>query len=105
MPLASLPSRNAIYVLPKNQHNQRDNSKEGIMQTFNEINDKYQDIIDLRKVYTQTITRALAGQEYVLPDITTNQFFLGKLFHPNDRGHIQIAELLNDLYTKKYTRY
>ena len=65
----------------------------------------YDKIINLNTVYEQTITRALTGQEYSLPDITTNQFFVGKLFHPNQQGHIQIAEILHGLYTKKYTRY
>jgi hypothetical protein len=66
---------------------------------------QFNNIIDARTIHNQTITRTLTGQEYSLPEITTNQFFVGKLFHPNQQGHIQIAEILNDLYTKKYTRY
>jgi hypothetical protein len=66
---------------------------------------KYIDIVSMRTVIRDTITYLLTGQEYRLPDITTNQFFLGKLFHPNQQGHIQIADILNALYTERYTRY
>jgi len=66
---------------------------------------QYANIVDMRTVCDGTITYALTGQEYSLPSITTNQFFLGKLFHPNQHGHIQIAEILNAVYSEKYTRY
>ena len=64
----------------------------------------YQQILDMQTILNNTVTYALTGQEYILPDITTHQFFLGKLFHPNQQGHIKIAEILNAIYSERYTR-
>jgi len=56
-------------------------------------------------IYPTTITQALTGQEYKLPEIRNNKYFEGKLFHPNLLGHTRIAELLRDFYDQKYPRY
>jgi hypothetical protein len=53
-------------------------------------------------MYPVTITKALTGNEYILPDIRNNQYFAGKLFHPNQAGHVRIAELLKEYYDQKY---
>jgi hypothetical protein len=58
----------------------------------------------LDPIHNQTITKELTGKEYCLPDIRNNIYFEGKLFHPNLHGHSKIADILHDLYTKKYTR-
>jgi hypothetical protein len=55
-------------------------------------------------LYPITITRALTGQEYELPAIRENEYFKGKLFHPNIHGHNRIAELLKEFYDQKYPR-
>lgn len=55
-------------------------------------------IVDQTKLYPDTITYALTGAEYQLPDVRNNQYFAGKLFHPNISGHTQIAELLYKHY-------
>jgi len=52
--------------------------------------------------YPESLTKTLTGNEYTLPDIRENQYFSGKLFHPNELGHIKIAELLHEFYTKVY---
>ena len=56
------------------------------------------DIIDQASLYPTTITYALTGSEYQIPDIRDNQYFAGKLFHPNIDGHTQIANLLYNHY-------
>lgn len=53
-------------------------------------------------MYPMSITRALTGQEYTLPDIRAHEYFAGKLFHPNKEGHIRIAELLKEFYDQQY---
>ena len=55
-------------------------------------------------IYPTTITQALAGQEYSIPTIRTNEYFTGKLFHPNVLGHKRIAEILKEFYDQKYPR-
>ena len=55
-------------------------------------------------VYPTTITQALTGKEYSIPDIRSNTYFEGKLFHPNITGHKRIAELLKEFYDKLYPR-
>lgn len=55
-------------------------------------------------LYPMSITQALTGKEYSIPEIRDNEYFAGKLFHPNMRGHTRIAELLKDFYDQKYTR-
>jgi hypothetical protein len=54
--------------------------------------------------YPESITKTLTGAEYQLPEIRANQYFTGKLFHPNALGHERIAEVLIDFYDRKYTR-
>ncbi len=54
----------------------------------------YGSAINLSQIYPTTITKAITGQEYVLPDTLSNQYFAGKLFHPNHLGHQRIAEIL-----------
>jgi hypothetical protein len=56
-------------------------------------------------LYPTTITRALTGAEYNLPEIRNSKYFAGKLFHPNIVGHTRIAEILKDFYDQKYPRY
>lgn len=56
-------------------------------------------------LYPQTLTQALTGKEYVLPDIRDDKYFSGKLFHPNILGHHRIAELLKEFYDQKYPRH
>jgi hypothetical protein len=56
----------------------------------------YNQVINLEHLYPTTITQAMTGQEYVLPDILDNPYFAGKLFHPNQHGHERIAQILYD---------
>jgi hypothetical protein len=56
-------------------------------------------------IYPVTITHALTGTEYSIPEIRNNEYFSGKLFHPNINGHKQIALLLKDFYDSKYPRH
>ena len=56
-----------------------------------------------RYFYPESITRTLTGQEYHLPDTRSNQYFQGKLFHPNQLGHQRIAEILMDFYDQNYS--
>lgn len=51
-------------------------------------------VVDCDNIYPMTMTRALTGQEYVLPDTLSNQYFAGKLFHPNHLGHQRMADIL-----------
>lgn len=53
-------------------------------------------------IYPTTITQALTGIEYSIPEIRNNNYFAGKLFHPNILGHKKIAELLREFYDKLY---
>lgn len=62
-------------------------------------------IVETDLIYPVTITRALTGQEYELPAIRNNEYFAGKLFHPNIKGHTRIAELLKEFYDQKYPRH
>lgn len=62
-------------------------------------------IVDTDTVYPTTITQALTGQEYELPAVRNNEYFEGKLFHPNQKGHARIADILKEFYDKKYPRY
>jgi hypothetical protein len=55
-------------------------------------------------IYPTTITQALTGSKYAIPAIRSNEYFEGKLFHPNILGHKRIAELLRDFYDKLYPR-
>jgi hypothetical protein len=59
-------------------------------------------IVDIKNLYPVTITNALTGSEYELPAIRNNQYFQGKLFHPNINGHQRIAELLYEQYVQTY---
>ena len=59
-------------------------------------------IVDVKTVYSRTITNALTGSEYELPAVRNNQYFAGKLFHPNIAGHQRIAELLYEQYVQTY---
>jgi len=65
---------------------------------------KFSSVVDNSSVYPQTITKALTGKEYVIPDVRDNTYFEGKLFHPNITGHQKIAEIIKDFYDTKYTR-
>jgi hypothetical protein len=60
-------------------------------------------VVDSRIIYPTTITKALTGQEYSLPDICQHPYFVGKLFHPNADGHKQIAQILYDQYVQTYS--
>jgi hypothetical protein len=62
------------------------------------------DIVDKTYLYPMSITKALTGSEYSLPDIRENEYFEGKLFHPNTKGHTKIAEIIYEFYTKHYPR-
>lgn len=66
----------------------------------------YFDYPDIKNelLFPESITRALTGKEYKLPDIRDNQYFKNKLFHPNILGHKRIAELLKEFYDQKYPR-
>lgn len=66
---------------------------------------KYNHMIVEDLIYPKTITQALTGEEYQLPNTLSNQYFEGKLFHPNLHGHTRIAELLKEFYDQKYPRY
>jgi hypothetical protein len=61
-------------------------------------------IIDTSFVYPTTITYALTGREYSVPEVRNNQYFKDKLFHPNIDGHSCIAELISEFYDQQYTR-
>lgn len=67
--------------------------------------DNYKHMIVKDLVYPITITQALTGKEYSIPAIRENEYFTGKLFHPNVNGHQRIAELLREFYDQKYPRY
>ena len=64
----------------------------------------YQSALYDHTVYSTTITQALTGQEYSIPEIRSNEYFEGKLFHPNIKGHARIAQLLKEFYDKEYPR-
>lgn len=66
--------------------------------------ENYKHMIVNDLIYPISITRALTGQEYSIPEIRENEYFTGKLFHPNIDGHTRIAELLRDFYDQKYPR-
>jgi lysophospholipase L1-like esterase len=50
--------------------------------------------------YPTTITKALTGTEYSVPEVRENQYFQNKLFHPNEQGHKKIAEILLEFYER-----
>jgi hypothetical protein len=64
----------------------------------------YKHVVSTDTLYPTSITKALTGKEYALPDIRSNKYFEGKLFHPNMLGHTRIAELLKEFYDQHYTR-
>ena len=66
------------------------------------ITDTYGYVLRKDLIYPTTITHALTGQEYDLPDIREHKYFAGKLFHPNLAGHQQIAKILYDQYIQTY---
>ena len=66
------------------------------------ITDTYGYVLRKDLIYPTTITHALTGQEYDLPDIREHKYFAGKLFHPNMAGHQQIAQILHDQYIQTY---
>lgn len=68
------------------------------------VTDNYGYMLQHDLIYPETITHALTGKEYDLPDVRENQYFKGKLFHPNQLGHTKIAELLKEFYDQKYSR-
>lgn len=57
---------------------------------------------DIKNYYPQSITQALTGSEYQLPDVRQHPCFQDKLFHPNINGHQAIAELLHQQYVQTY---
>jgi hypothetical protein len=63
----------------------------------------YRSVLDLDKLYPETITRTLTGMEYTIPDIRSNKYFETRLWHPNSLGHQQIAKILKTFYESKYT--
>lgn len=60
-------------------------------------------VVDVKNIYPVTMTKAITGQEYRLPDIRQHPYFAGKLFHPNADGHKQIAQILYDQYVQTYS--
>ena len=63
----------------------------------------YSNILDLTSIYPETITKALTGMEYTIPDIRTNKYFETRLWHPNSLGHQRIAEILRAFYESTHT--
>jgi hypothetical protein len=61
-------------------------------------------LADTGVIYKESITKTLTGSEYAVPAIRDNVYFSGKLFHPNEHGHIQIAAILKDFYDQCYSR-
>jgi hypothetical protein len=59
---------------------------------------EYTNLINVKLVYPETITKSLTGAEYTLPAIRENIYFKNKLFHPNELGHEQIADILLNFY-------
>lgn len=59
---------------------------------------KYERLLETKSIYQNTITKAITGQEYDLPQIRDHCCFQGKLFHPNEFGHQAIANILLDFY-------
>jgi hypothetical protein len=55
-------------------------------------------------LYPQSITKVLVGHEYSPSMIKNSEYFEGKLFHPNIKGHIRIAEILKEYYDQNYKR-
>jgi hypothetical protein len=66
--------------------------------------DNYAHMIVEDYIYPTTITQALTGKEYSIPDVRSNEYFEGKLFHPNITGHEKIARILKEFYDQKYPR-
>jgi hypothetical protein len=60
----------------------------------------YQAIVTTNLFYPTTITKALTGTEYSVPEVRENQYFQNKLFHPNEQGHKKIAEILLEFYER-----
>lgn len=60
----------------------------------------YRHIVDCSLLYPETITKTLTGSEYTIPEIRNNLYFKNKLFHPNEQGHLAIANMLLKFYEK-----
>lgn len=60
-------------------------------------------LVDTTHYYTETLTKTLTGKEYVVEETRNNEYFAGKLFHPNKHGHKQIAHILKAFYDQCYT--
>lgn len=61
-------------------------------------------LLDMTTVIPQNLTVTMTGQEYILPSILDTEYFKGKLFHPNIKGHIKIADILYEKYAQTYTK-
>lgn len=59
---------------------------------------KYTSIVNTKLLYPETISRSLTGIEYSIPEIRESEYFKNKLFHPNELGHEQIANILLKFY-------
>lgn len=66
--------------------------------------DTFGHILYKHNIYPVTIAQALTGSKYAIPAIRSNEYFEGKLFHPNILGHTRIAELLKEFYDQLYPR-
>ena len=58
----------------------------------------YQNIVNTKLLYPNTLTKTLTGAEYSIPEVRENVYFQNKLFHPNEQGHQRIAEILLEFY-------
>lgn len=70
---------------------------------FDNLNLSKYFFIESSMILSKTITEELTGKNYIIPDIRNNVYFENKLFHPNERGHQAIANLLLDFYEKNYS--
>jgi hypothetical protein len=61
---------------------------------------KYRHMVDTNLLYPNTITKTLTGSEYSIPEVREHVYFQNKLFHPNELGHQQIAEILLECYER-----
>ena len=60
----------------------------------------YENILDMSCIHPETITKSLTGREYS-QGVMNHECFAGKLFHPSEYGHTQIANLLYDNYISR----